>query len=161
MSKINELLKNPNAVFVFDVDGVLAAYEYGNYNHNACYDREWDEYLKEHNVYASARPLKTLKDFMNQYVSEDRRFVCTTASDEDEFNLKADFVISNYHIDKSHIYMVNNQKEKLDVLKKIHQTYFPDLDDKLIVMVDDTVKVLTNIQEHSNYSTVHISSFIE
>ena len=46
--KLREILTNEDKVIIWDVDGVLAAYEYGERNHNACLDLEWDEYLKEH-----------------------------------------------------------------------------------------------------------------
>ena len=31
--KIDELYNNPNTIYVFDVDGVLAPLEFGEYNH--------------------------------------------------------------------------------------------------------------------------------
>ena len=36
----------------------------------------------------------------------------------------------------------------------------PDIDDKHIAMVDDTVDVLNSVKEHSNFATIHISSFM-
>ena len=56
--------------------------------------------------------------------------------------------------------MAKNQSEKLGIIRRIHDTYFPGLEDPYIVVVDDTVKILTQVQENSGYSTVHISAFI-
>ena len=41
MSKIRELLNDPNSVLVFDVDGVLAVMEWGEYNHYGEDDETW------------------------------------------------------------------------------------------------------------------------
>lgn len=154
-------MENEESVLVFDVDGVLAAYEYGEYNHNACRDEDWNDYLKTNNVYADARPLVTLQKWLSKYGNPERIFVCTNSADESEFKKKADFVTSNYPIKKENILMAKNSLDKLNVIKEIHTLYFPTLDEKKIIMIDDTAKVLTNIQENSGYSTAHISSFIQ
>lgn len=160
-SRIMELLKDKKSVVVFDVDGVLAAYEYGERNHNACLDSEWDEYLKTNDAYAKARPLVTLQRFLAEYKSRDQIFACTQAANEKEFEKKAAFVVRNYPIDRENIYMVESKPDKLNMLRKIHKEFFADLDEQYIIMVDDTIAVLTNIQENSGYSTAHITSFIE
>lgn len=159
-SEIMDIMKSPQAVLVFDVDGVLAAFEYGSHNHNVCLDSEWEEYIKTHNVYATARPLKTIQKFLESYGTEERTFVCTRDYDEGK-QQKIEFVTKNYAIPKEHIYAVLDNKEKLAVMNHIHHKYFPNLDPKYMVMVDDTAEVLTNIQEHSEYSTAHISSFLQ
>jgi hypothetical protein len=161
MSKIMDLMKDKDAVLVFDVDGVLAAYEYGEYHHNACRDEDWPEYRKLHRTYEHARPLVTLQNFLAEYGNSDRTFVCSQADDEDELNDKMKFVTSNYPIKAEHVYIAKSKEDKLNVLKKIHDVFFPDLDDKMIVMIDDTAKVLTNIQDNSGYSTAHITSFVK
>ena len=91
--KLREILTNEDKVIIWDVDGVLAAYEYGERNHNACLDLEWDEYLKEHDVYETARPLATLQRWMAEHASSKRMFVCTTASNMEEFKRKAKKII--------------------------------------------------------------------
>lgn len=158
--KLWDILTSEKAVIIWDVDGVLAAYEYGERNHNVCLDSEWDEYLKEYDVYETARPLATLQKWMTEHASSKRMFVCTTASGMEEFRKKAAFVTRNYPIKESSIFMAKDQSEKLGIIRRIHDTYFPGLEDPYIVVVDDTVKILTQVQENSGYSTVHISAFI-
>ena len=65
--KLWDILTSEKAVIIWDVDGVLAAYEYGERNHNVCLDSEWDEYLKEYDVYETARPLATLQKWMTEH----------------------------------------------------------------------------------------------
>lgn len=159
VSKIWDILDADDSIIVFDIDGVLAAYEYGMYNHNACKECEWNDYIKHHNSYENARPLSILQSFIAKK-GKDKVFVCSVAS-ENERNPKIDFVVNNYKIEKTHIYFVDAKNEKLNTLHQIHHLYAPDLPDFKIIMVDDTIEVLTHIQDNSNYSTVHISSFME
>ena len=51
-------------------------------------------------------------------------------------------------------------EDKVEVLKKIKEKY-SELDDKYFVMIDDTIEVLNYIMENSNFSTVHVSSFLK
>ena len=65
-----------------------------------------------------------------------------------------------YGILKDHVYLVYHNDEKLDVINKIKKLN-PNLEDKYFVMIDDTVEVLNHIMDNSNFSTVHISSFLQ
>lgn len=159
-SKIMEMAKDPRAVLVFDIDGVLAAYEYGERNHNACRDDEWEEFMKTHDVYEDARPIKTIQNFLKKYTDPTRVFACSVAESY-EVDQKKKFVTDNYLIPKENVICVQSKKEKLKVLKMIRDTKFPKLDEKWIIMVEDTTGTLTDIQENSNFSTMHISSFLE
>lgn len=160
-SRIMELLNNEKSVVVFDIDGVLAAYEDGEYNHNACRDEDWPEYIKANNVYEYTRPIKTIQRFIDQYVNPERAFVCSVSKSEIEESQKVKFIKKHYNIPEDHIFMVRHRNGKLDVLRKIHTELFPDIMERQVIMVDDTSDVLSNIQDNSSYSTVHISSFIE
>lgn len=165
MSRVRELLINPISVLVFDVDGVLASYEYGDHNHNACRDDEWMKYVCSHKPYRKARPLKTIQNFLKYLQTSgfdlNRVFVCTQCFGEEELTEKKYFVVNNYPISIANIYKVGSEEEKLTVLNFIHDSFFPDVPDENIIMIDDTAAVLTHIQNNSGYSTVHISTFME
>jgi hypothetical protein len=47
MSKIEEILENKDSVIAFDVDGVLAPIEYGEYNHYYADDNIWKEEIEK------------------------------------------------------------------------------------------------------------------
>lgn len=159
-SKIEKLLKSKDAVLIFDVDGVLAAYEFGKRNHNACNDEDWQKLFEESSVYENIRPIKTIKKWLKKYGNPDRTFVCTKSYTDAETEDKVKFVTKNYPIKTENVFAVKTDDEKLEVLKKIHNDIFPDTKEKYIIMIDDTINVLSNIQENSNYSTAHISSFM-
>lgn len=160
MSKIMDLLNDEKAVIIWDVDGVLAAYEYGERNHNAVTDAEWIEYLKKNHTYRTARPLKTLQKWMKDHGNPERMYVCTKAANEYELEEKIQFVLKNYPIKRENIYYSKYNDDKLLCLNGLKLKY-PDLEDKYFIMVDDSVSVLNNIQENSDFSTMHISSFME
>jgi len=159
MSKILELAKRADSVLIFDIDGVLAPYEYGDTNHNACKDEDWENYIACNNVYETVRSIKTIQEFVMNKDSS-KIYVCSVAASY-EVELKKQFVVQNYSILEDHIYFVKSKKEKLDLMNYIKEQYHPDLEDKALILIDDTVKTLTDIQENSNYSTMHVSSFLE
>ena len=160
MSKIMSVVINEDSVLVFDVDGVLAPYEYGEYNHNACRDDVYEEYMKTHNIYDGLRPLKTIQNVLEEHNNPKRVFTCSVAAPY-EVEAKKSFVLKNYDIPEENIIFVESKKEKLSVLHKIHDEYFPDLDPKMVVMIEDTTATLTQIQENSEFSTMHVSSLLD
>ena len=144
MSRIWDILNANDSVVIFDIDGVLAAYEYGIYNHNACRECEWNDFVLHNDMYRKARPLKVLQDYIKRK-GTDRVYVCSLAY-ENEKGPKRKFV--------------EKKSDKLEIMNKIKYTQYPDLEDKKLVMVDDTIEVLSNIQDNSGYSTAHISTFM-
>ena len=47
MSKIQELLNSDDTILVFDIDGVLARMEFGEYNHYYSSDEDWSKKIEE------------------------------------------------------------------------------------------------------------------
>lgn len=160
-SKIIELMEEKDSVIVFDVDGVLGAFEFGKHNHNGCLDCDWEGFIQEKDPYETIRPIKTIQEWILIHKDPSKIFVCAASASDLEDRQKTKFVVDHYGIPRNNIFMVRSKEKKLDVLKQIHNAYFPELDESKIIMVDDTIKTLTYIQESSGYSTAHISSFIE
>ena len=159
MSKIKELLESNQTVYIFDVDGVLVKMEFGEYNHYILNDDDWALSILDNDYYTSKSPIKTMQDFL-QNKDMNRVYVATKVMNETEKKQKIAFLHTHYHILEDHIYEVYDNEEKLDVMKKV-QEFYPELEDKYFVMVDDTVDILTYIMDHSSYSTVHISTFLK
>lgn len=158
-SKIKDLLENPQSVFVFDVDGVLAPIEYGEYNHYFYDDEKWATYLKTENPYQKVRPFKTMQEFIKK-LNKENVYVITKVMNDLETEYKKDFVLKNYQIDQTHLFAVSNENDKVIILTEIKKRY-PHLKDKYLIMIDDTVNVLNNVMEKSAFSTIHISSFLK
>ena len=159
-SKIQELLKNDKTVIAFDVDGVLAPMEFGEYNHYYADDDVWaEEVANGTDFYKDVRVVKVFKDYIN---SKDKKriYVITKVMNESEFNQKLDFLEDGYGILRDNCFMVYKDFDKLSKLEEIKGLY-PELEDKDIAIVDDTTDILTYIMQNSKFSTIHISSFLK
>lgn len=156
-SKINELFNDNKTVYVFDVDGVLAPIEYGEYTHYYYNDEEWAKALINNDFYAQTKPFKVMQNFINKLII-DNVYVVTKVMNEIEYKQKINYLEKNYGIKPANIRRVYSDNEKLTALLEIKKTY-SQLEDKYIVMIDDTVNVLNHIMDNSSFSTVHVSSF--
>ena len=65
-----------------------------------------------------------------------------------------------YNILDKNIYFVNKNRDKTSELIKIRNLN-NDVDDEHIIMIEDTTDILTDIQDNTNFSTAHISSFLD
>lgn len=164
MNKIMENLKKNKTVIVFDFDGVLGSYEYSDKNHAIDVpDEEWDEYVKKFNPLEDEnriRPFKTIQKFLKEK-DMSRIYVCSVASGEAEKVAKSKFAMKHYNIPKENIYFVPSKKEKLNLLKYLHESKYPNLEESEIAMVEDTVATLNQIFNNSDFMTVHITSFMD
>ena len=159
MSKIEEILENKDSVIAFDVDGVLAPIEYGEYNHYYADDNIWKEEIeKGRDFYKDVRVVKTLKDFIDKR-NINNIYVITKVVSEKEFIDKINFLTTKYNILKENCFMVYDDLDKLNILKEINKKY--NIEEKYIALVDDTVSVLNNIMDNSKYTTIHISTFLK
>ena len=66
MSRILDYLMEPETVIVFDIDGVLAPYEFGELCHSACPDEDWKSYVLTKHPYAHIRPVPQLQRFIEE-----------------------------------------------------------------------------------------------
>ncbi|MCQ2217075.1 MAG: hypothetical protein MJZ33_01160 [Paludibacteraceae bacterium] len=146
--------KLKDCIVVFDVDGVLAAYEFGT---NCHYASVWDEaFISEtDNPYCNINPLPKLQQFIQEMNPEDV-YVCSVASPF-EMEAKGGFVTRNYAIRKENILFVDDKTKKLEALLKLKA----ERNDKPIAIVDDTVKTLDQIFNQGDFLTIHISSFFD
>ena len=160
MSEIKTLLDEDKTVFVFDVDGVLAKLEFGIHNHYEADDDTWNiNCEKGINLYDEKLVVKKMQEFLSDKDKE-KIYVVTKVGTKKEENYKTAYLNKYYKIKSDNIFYVYDNKEKLSALNIIKNKYM-DLEDKYIVFIDDTVEVLTYIMCNSNYSTVHISTFLD
>ena len=100
--KLREYLRDQ--IVVFDIDGVLSVYEFGELSHTA---DVWEEaFVSEHdNPYCGIAPLPALQEFVASMPSE-HVYVCSVAGDY-EAQAKRDFVTRNYpSIPADHVFLV-------------------------------------------------------
>ena len=160
MSKIRELLNDKESVLVFDVDGVLAVMEWGEYNHYGEDDEAWTHmYDSKSNYYTEKYVSQRMQSFLKTR-DLSNVYVITKAFCENEADDKKDFLLKYYGIQKENVYYVKNNFDKSNVLVEIKKNH-PNLPDNKLIMIDDTVEVLTNIMDNTPFSTAHISSFLD
>lgn len=158
MSKILDLIYDEDSVVIFDIDGVLAKYEFGERNHNACSDEEWTVNAVVESIwaYGKAKPVEVFQELIR---NKKHVYACSVSC-YGEGEAKKSFVRRHYSIPDENIYLVKDKSLKLATMCEIAEKH-PDIPPEKIIMVEDTVKTLTYIQENSNYSTCHVSSFLE
>jgi hypothetical protein len=160
MSKIKELIKDNNTVLVFDVDGVLALMEWGGYNHYAFNDDEWDKACSEGiNLYTEDKVSKKMQDFL-RHKNMNKIYAITRVGDNNEIKFKKEFLNKYYNFFEENVFGVKENTEKKNFLFKIKENY-PELENKQIIMIDDTVDILNDVMENTEFSTAHISSFLD
>lgn len=149
----NHLLKK-EVIVVFDVDGVLAPYEFGDKKH-CLSDDKWDEMLEKGiDVYSNVTPIKVLQKFIKRKGTENV-YVCSVSSIK-EYDSKVAFCMKKYSIPEDHIILVKYKTDKVSFLDALSKAM--KLPHNEIALVEDTVETLDQAAK-SGYCTVHISSF--
>lgn len=160
MSKIKELIKDKNSILVFDIDGVLAIMEWGKYNHFTDKDEEWNLLCDNGiNTYTEDKVSKKMQSFLKEK-DMNNIYVITVVGTKNECEFKKEFSKKYYNIPEENVYCVKSNKNKIEKLKEIKNKY-PEVEDYKIIMIDDTVEILNDIMENTNFSTAHISSFLD
>ncbi|MBR3133213.1 MAG: hypothetical protein IKG42_04000 [Clostridia bacterium] len=160
MSKIKELLINNDSILVFDIDGVLALMEMGDYNHYKLTDSEWNEACEKGiNYYDESVVCYKLVNFLKTRNMKNI-YVITNVGSKNEGDFKKKFAKKYYNIPEENVYFVDQYSQKKEELKKIKSLY-SEIEDYQIVMIDDTVEILNDIMKNTDFSTVHISSFLD
>lgn len=157
MSTLMGYLLQPDTVIFFDVDGVLAPYEFG-VNKHCINDEEWDRKITAgEDMYSTVSPIRLFQNFIERK-GTDNVYVCSKASTE-EYASKMKFCQDGYGIPSDHIFLVASKREKLDILRSFSIAL--DIPEEKIAMVEDTVETLDIIFNNTNCATVHVSSFLD
>ena len=160
MSRIKELLKDDNSILVFDVDGVLALLEFGERTHYEMNDELWKQANEKGiNYYTEEKVSKKMQNFLKDK-NMNNIYVITTVGNNNEGEFKREYVNKYYNIKKENVIYVKDNSEKTTEIIKIKEKY-PNILDEQIIMIDDTTDILSSIMEHTNFSTAHISSFLD
>lgn len=147
-------LLEPETALVFDIDGVLAPYEFGELCHSACPDEDWERFVVEQDPYGSMRPVRLIQDLIAAKEGG-RVYACSVAMDY-EADGKRDFVLRNYDIPASHVAIVAAKADKLAFLEGLRASL--ELEPAQVALVEDTVATLNLAFEQGGFTTVHVSS---
>ena len=118
MAKIRELLNDNESVMAFDIDGVLAIMEWGEYNHFGLIDDDWKKACKEKVIeFGEDKVSKTMLKFIKDK-DLSRMHVITMVYGDREGEFKKVFAKKYYGIPEENFYTVSSNKEKVEVLSK-------------------------------------------
>ncbi len=160
MNNIKELLNDEKSILVFDVDGVLAVLEFGEHNHYSFSDDDWDNYVDSgNNPYIEDKVSKKMQEFISKK-DKNKAYVITAIGVNKEGEYKKEYVEKYYGILPENVYFVDRNNDKASKLVEIRKKH-PEVDDRHIIMIDDTPDILTDIQLKTDFSTAHISSFLD
>lgn len=154
MSKVMEYLLNDDVIVVFDVDGVLSAFEFGELRHNGCDDKDWESFVIDNKPYDRMIGIPQMQKFIADKGCRNI-YTCSVSEPYEEEN-KRNFVFREYEIPEDHIKFVRNKKDKIEFLRELAKI---TNDEKKVAIVEDTVSTLNAIYEQSDFITVHVSSF--
>lgn len=154
---IKELIEKVD-LYCWDLDGTLGVYAFGENGINSCSDGCYLEYLEKYNPYEKVKPNVILKKFIETYTNKDINYVITVAQSEKEKEYKKRFILSHYKesISENHIIFVESWRRKYEAMQKIES----ERGLNRLVLIDDTIKTLSMVQDRTEYYTVHVSSFM-
>lgn len=153
MSKRFDYLLEEETTVVFDVDGVLSAFEFGELKHNGCEDGEWERFVIENKPYDKAKAIPQIKKFIEDKGIENV-YACSVAEPYEEEN-KRNFVMREYGIPSEQIEFVRDKKEKINFLRNLAE----NKEEIRVALVEDTTSTLNQIYRESDFCTIHVSSF--
>ena len=154
MQRAVDFLMQPDTVVVFDIDGVLAPYEFTPRCHSVIDDDEWMELVRTGDPYGKLPPIKLIQRMIAQ---KGRKCVyVVSVSSPEEYQGKQRFVTDNYDIDAAHIRFVPSKAQKIDALAQIAAGC--GVPQEQVAIVEDTVKTLDAIARASSFATIHVSS---
>ena len=153
MTQLIDYMMEPETALVFDIDGVLAPYEFGELRHSACPDEGWEEYVRTQDPYAHIRPVKLIQEMIEQKGPE-RVFACSVAASY-ELAGKRDFCLQEYGLAPENVSIVAAKVEKIEFLHQVSQRL--GLPTERVVLIEDTVKTLDMAMD-AGFATAHVSS---
>ena len=155
MSKLLDYLLEEDTAVVFDVDGVLAVYEFGDLSHTACPDDDWEAYVRANDPYACVPAVRQIQRFVERK-RPDRVYACSVAQDF-EAPGKLAFVTANYAIPAENVRLVAHKADKVAFMYEVAENL--GLPEERVALVEDTVKTLDLVANTTGFTTVHVSSF--
>ncbi len=158
MSRIWEILKQPDTVLVFDIDGTLISYNYGEYRaHHELDNIVSEEEFTKVDMYNGSRGIPVIRDFLKG--KDLNRVYCLSMEPHRHELSKKTAVNLYYGIDPSHIYLVEDHSMKPATLERIAE--IAGVEENRLIFIDDNSKVLRSVEEQTPFYTAHVSIFFE
>ena len=138
-------------ILVFDIDGVLGKYDFGELGFKVLEERKWIVENMKRNMYDTVQKT-SLFDAVIEYKNPMDMYVLSVALSSYEQNNKIDFILKNYpNIREEHIIFVSKPEYKVEILKRLRTDYDNSKKSKKrIVMIEDKVDTMADIENLGN-----------
>ena len=152
-----ELLHKEDTVIFFDIDGTLTSYDYGEYH--AHHELDYTDEFRKVNIYADCKRLEPMYRFIQGH--DMSRIFCISREPHGHEAWKSEMVERLYGIPAAHIYYALETYEKPEIVKSVVKEYFPELNPKSVVCIDDNDDTLGKYMRETPFSTAHPMIFME
>lgn len=150
--------KLSDKIIVFDLDGVLCPFRFGDTKCFAASDEEWDIYcaMKE-DAYRYVKGIPVMQEIVEN-LNPRNVYVLSCVTNSYEANSKRAFIEREYpSIEVNNIQFASTRVGKLDMLGVLILKRCQAKDD--CILIEDDLKTI-QLAEDSNISCMHISEFV-
>lgn len=140
-----------DCIVVFDIDGVLSRYDFGELGFKLISEPGWVRANIETDIYQFTTKTSLFDELINSKNSMDM-YVLSVASSSYEQANKVRFIEENYsNIREDNIIFVARTSYKIEVLKYLRDLYdMHGKKHKRIIMIEDAVSVLDDVETLAN-----------
>lgn len=133
-------------IVVFDIDGVLAKFDFGN-GKKFYEDESWVQLNMNKDMYKNIERTSLFNDLIEE-LDPSRIYVISMACTSFEQNNKLKFIDKIGKIRADHVFFVANDKYKKTVLQELRYKYDRSSNnwDKRIVMIEDSCSIMADIE---------------
>lgn len=157
MSKVWDILNEHDTVVLFDVDGTLTSYSYGEYH--AHHELDFTPEFRDVNIYADCKRLLPMYNYIRRHGVD--RIFCISKEPHGHETWKSEMLEHLYGIPANHCYYTLDSAEKPDIAKRIVGEHFGELPADRVVCVDDNDETLALYMKHTEFCTAHPMIFME
>jgi hypothetical protein len=148
-----------NDVVVFDIDGVLAKYNFPKFERKIFSTDEWISMNMSSNPYEQIERVTFFDNFMNEMDCNRLYTLSETFTSDEQWN-KTAFIKDNFPIREDNIIFVGNKQFKVNVLKEIRKWH--EKEGRRVTLIEDNVEVLASVErlDDKNIRCITISEFL-
>ncbi len=152
MRKTWQILHEQDTVVLFDVDGTLTSYNYGEFH--AHHELDFTPEFRDVDIYADCSRLVPMYNYIKRH-GVDRIFCISNEAQ------KSHMLERLYGIPESHCYYTLDSTEKPAIAKRIVEEHFGDFPAGKVVCVDDNDETLGLYMKQTGFCTAHPMIFME
>ncbi len=157
MNRIWELLHQKDTAVLFDVDGTLTGYNYGEYH--AHHELDYTPEFRDVNIYEDCKRLMPMYDYIKQHGTD--RIFCISREPHGHEAWKSAMLEKLYGIPVSHCYYTLEADEKPALAKQIIKENLGDISPRKVVCIDDNDETLGMYMLQTEFCTAHPMIFVE